>query len=249
MNWRHWMRHLGLLATVWGVLLGGTMLWLRFYSQPSAQREVPQVTGLGRDEAQILLSELGLEAVMQDSIYAAGGKPGQVVDQFPPPGSAVKVGRKVLLTTYRTTPPSERVGIQEGQDAKLAERILTTRGFDVHIREEAHGLLVGKALRVEHKGKRVQPDDRLPKGSRLSLVVGVAGTREVGVPWLVGLSLREAQEILSRRKLSVGDVAYGDDILTALDSSLAVVVSQDASPMDQPKIREGTAIDLYLGKH
>jgi len=79
--------------------------------------------------------------------------------------------------------------------------------------------------------------------------VGVAGTREVGVPWLVGLSLREAQEILLRRKLSVGDVAFGDDILTALDSSLAVVVSQDASPMDQPKIREGTAIDLYLGKH
>jgi hypothetical protein len=38
-------------------------------------------------------------------------------------------------------------------------------------------------------------------------------------------------------------------VVTALDSSLAVILSQDASPADKPKVREGTAIDVYLGKH
>jgi hypothetical protein len=28
-----------------------------------------------------------------------------------------------------------------------------------------------------------------------------------------------------------------------------VVVSQDVSPADQLSVREGTALDLYLGKH
>lgn len=40
-----------------------------------------------------------------------------------------------------------------------------------------------------------------------------------------------------------------DDVVTALDTSLAVVVSQDVSPERKPYVSEGTAIDLYLGKH
>ncbi len=246
---KSWAKHLGGIALAWVVVIGGTMWMLRSYSQPSAERQVPDVTGLDRVVALDSLATLGLQAIWQDSIYAADGRPGEVVEQFPPAGSAVKVGRKVLLTTYRITPPSERVGIQEGQDARLAERILATRGFQVRVKEEPHVLLVGKALRVEHRGTVLDADDRLPKGSRVDLVVGVAGKSEVGVPWLVGLSLREAKDVLDRRNLALGDVAYGPDVVTALDSSLAVILSQDASPADKPKVREGTAIDVYLGKH
>ena len=56
-------------------------------------------------------------------------------------------------------------------------------------------------------------------------------------------------EVLSRRKLALGHVGCADDVVTALDSTLAVVVSQDASPGTTPYVREGSAIDLYLGKH
>ena len=47
----------------------------------------------------------------------------------------------------------------------------------------------------------------------------------------------------------LGHVGYMDDVVTALDTSLAVVVSQDVSPERKPYVSEGTAIDLYLGKH
>jgi beta-lactam-binding protein with PASTA domain len=141
------------------------------------------------------------------------------------------------------------VAIEEGQDAKLAERILTTRGFRVDVKEEPNKLLAGKVIRVEHQGKAVADDARYPKGTRLRLVVGVAGAKDVRVPWLVGLSLKDASGILGRRNLALGHVGYAEDVTNALDTSLAVVVSQDASPADQPYVREGTAIDLYLGKH
>jgi beta-lactam-binding protein with PASTA domain len=242
-------KHLSGIALTWVVVLAGTLFLLRWYSQPSAQREVPPLAGMAQTEAADALGALGLEAVWQDSIYAPSGTPGAVVEQHPPAGSSVKVGRKVLLTTYRVTPPSERVAIEEGQDAKLAERILTTRGFRVEVKEEPNKLLAGKVIRVEHQGGAVSEEALYPKGTRLRLVVGVAGAKDVRVPWLVGLTLKDAAGILARRNLALGHVGYADDITNALDTSLAVVVSQDASPADLLYVREGTAIDLYLGKH
>ena len=92
-------------------------------------------------------------------------------------------------------------------------------------------------------------DARFPKGTRLDLVVGVTGAKDVRVPWLMGLSLDDAKGTLMRRNLALGHVGYMDDVVTALDTSSAVVVSQDVSPERKPYVSEGTAIDLYLGKH
>ena len=249
MMWKTLGRHLGGIVLTWIVVLACTLWLLRSYSQPSSQREVPALTGMLRQQAQDTLLLLGLNPIWQDSIYAAGGRPGSIVEQHPPAGSAVKAGRNILLTSYRITPPDERVDIEEGQDARLAERILATRGFEVVLVEEPNKLLAGKVIRVRHTGRPLANQTRLPRGSVLELVVGVVGARDVRVPWLVGLSLEDAEAVLGRRKLALGHVGYEADIQTALDSSLAVVVSQDASPAKTPRLEEGTAVDLYLGKH
>ena len=242
-------KHLSGIALTWVLVLAGTFFLLRWYSQPSAERKVPALAGLSQRQAADTLDALGLHAVWQDSIYAPSGTPGAVVEQHPPAGSSVKVGRNILLTTYRVTPPSERVGIEEGQDARLAERILTTRGFEVQVKEEPNTLLAGKVLRVERRGQSVDAEARFPKGTKLTMVVGVTGAKDVRVPWLVGLSLKDAEAVLARRNLALGHVGYAEDVSSALDSSLAVVVSQDVSPGRQPYVAEGTAIDLYFGKH
>ena len=197
-------------------------------------------------EAFDTLSSLGLEGVWQDSIYLPTGTPGAVVEQHPPAGSAVKVGRNILLTTHRITPPDEAVSYQEGQDAKLVERILTTRGFRISMEEEPNQLLVGKVIRLEHRGKILDSETRLPKGSELVLVAGVLGSDDARVPWLSGLSLQDASAVLARRKLALGHVGYAPDVLTAQDSANAVVASQDIVPSEIPFVAEGTAVDLYF---
>lgn len=241
-------KHLSGIALTWLLVLVATFMALRWYSQPSAEREVPNLTGQLRGEAVTVLEALGLGAVFQDSIYAPSGQPGAVVEQHPPAGSSVKVGRNILLTTYRITAPDERIGIEEGQDAKLAERILVTRGFVVDRKEEPNKLLVGKVIRVERDGKEVEAESRHPKGTALDLVVGVAGAKDVRVPWLIGLTMKDASGVLARRRLAMGHIGYAADVETALDSSRAVVVSQDISPTDVPFVEEGTAIDVVLGK-
>ena len=165
--WKELAKHAGGVALAWVVVLVGTFFMLRLYSQPSAQREVPDLSGMARMDAFDTLATLGLEGVWQDSIYLPTGTPGAVVEQHPPAGSAVKVGRNILLTTHRITPPDEAVSYQEGQDAKLVERILTTRGFRISVEEEPNQLLVGKVIRLEHKGKTLDSETRLPKGSEL----------------------------------------------------------------------------------
>jgi len=244
--WKDLAKHAGGVALAWVVVLVGTFFLLRLYSQPSAQRQVPDLSGMARMDAFDTLATLGLEGVWQDSIYLPTGTPGAVVEQHPPAGSAVKVGRNILLTTHRITPPDEAVSYQEGQDAKLLERILTTRGFRISVEEEPNQLLVGKVIRLEHNGKVLDSETRLPKGSDLVLVAGVLGSDEARVPWLSGLSLQDAAAVLARRKLALGHVGYAPDVLTAQDSANAVVASQDIVPSETPYVAEGTAVDLYF---
>ena len=231
-----------------GVGVGGDVLLLRWYSQPSAEREVPALAGLSQSDAQTLWRRWGLRRCGKTrftpfrNAWRCGGA-ASACREFSQSGAENFVDD---LPHHATR---ERVGIEEGQDAKLAERILSTRGFEVELKEEPNKLLAGKVLRVTHRGETVLPEARYPKGTKLQLVVGVAGAKDVRVPWLVGLSLKDAKGILSRRNLALGHVGYGEDVQSALDSSLAVVVSQDVSPGTQPYVEEGTAIDLYFGKH
>ena len=64
-------KHLFGIALTWVVVLVGTFFLLRWYSQPSAEREVPSLEGMAKMEAQDALEALELEAVWQDSIYSS----------------------------------------------------------------------------------------------------------------------------------------------------------------------------------
>ena len=69
-------KHLFGIALTWVVVLVGTFFLLRWYSQPSAEREVLSLEGMAKKEAQDALEALELEAVWQDSIYSSTGEPG-----------------------------------------------------------------------------------------------------------------------------------------------------------------------------
>ncbi|MGA1374740.1 MAG: PASTA domain-containing protein, partial [Flavobacteriales bacterium] len=82
-----------------------------------------------REAAMEVLEDAGLEPMHLDSVYKDGADPHHVADQVPPPGSQIKGGRLVYLTTYRSQPPSESIGVKEGQDLAVARIILQNKGF------------------------------------------------------------------------------------------------------------------------
>ena len=221
------------------------MLLLQVNSRPWSERMVPDLLEISLDSAYIVLEDFKLIPIHIDSVYSSSAIPGTVLEQSPPAGSSVKSGRPVYLTTFRITPPKERISVHEGQDARLARNILERKGFIVEEREEPNVILDGKVVRVESNGISLSPEDTRKRNSKITLYVGKASLLSVRIPWLSGLNLADASEKLTESSLSIGYVEFGDSVLTSQDSVRAIVVRQYPSS-SSGVVKAGTSVDLVL---
>ena len=236
------------LGLVWLLVLGTLWIYLKSYTQPGATRVIPALRGLTLDEAREVLEQEGLIPVHLDSIYNRSGKPFEVVEQVPPPDSKIKTGRRVYLTTYRSTPPFELIGISKGQDPGIARIILENKGFVVEESLEPNIALVGRVIRLESASGRVlKPSERLPKGTKVRIISGTTTRELVGIPNLTGKTLAEARSILTEAKLSLGLVEYAESVEDAGDSLRATVLEQHLAPSQELVVPAGTELDLFLG--
>ena len=233
---------LGILA-VW--LIAGLLVvyGLKWYSQPEAIREVPNVIGMLKQEAEAEIRALGLEVVWLDSVYNPKERPGEVFEQFPSPESSVKVGRKIKLTTYSQTPPGIIIQVQEGDNAKVAEQELS-KDFVVSIVEIPSVDLAGKVVRVKHRGSPVAPGTCMPRDEEIEIVVGYRSNTMVRVPDFMGLTMDEATQVLSDAKLERGDWEFSNAELTEEEKAMAVVVWQNPSRNNMSTVNEGSSVDL-----
>ena len=119
------------IGIAWVLIISGSMLLLQLNSRPWSERSVPIVEGLMKDSAFHLLEEMDLVPLHLDSVYSSSAIPGSILEQSPSEGSMVKSGRPVYLTTFRVTPPDEKISVEEGTDAKLALSLLERKGFKV----------------------------------------------------------------------------------------------------------------------
>ena len=245
---RSFLRSLIRIAGVWLLVLGGLWFYLKAYSRPSAIQDLPHLKGMQLVEVEQTLNSLGLETIHLDSIYSRNGVPFEVIEQVPPPGSKIKSGRRIYVTTYRSTPPYEKIGVKEGQEPGIARVILENKGFEVKEVLEPNVALVGRVIRIENnKGQVVSSEQRMPKGSVLRLVSGTTTKERVKVPNLMGLKLQDVRTKLMEAKLSLGLVEYASSVEDASDSLKAKVLEQHLKPSASETVAAGTEIDLYLG--
>jgi len=242
---RTFLKTILVVGITWVVLIGGSMLLLQVNSRPWSERQVPDLLEISFDSAYIVLEDLKLIPIHLDSVYSSSAIPGTVLEQSPPAGSSVKSGRPVYLTTFRITPPKERISVHEGQDARLARNILERKGFIVEELTEPNLILEGKVVRVESNGISLSPDDRRKRNSKIILVVGKSSLLNVRIPWLSGLNLADASEKLTNSSLSIGHIQFGDNVLTSKDSAQAIVVRQYPSS-SYGVIKAGSSVDLVL---
>lgn len=243
------VKTLGGVLLAWGLILTGTWVYLHFYSHHGERVEMPDLKGMTFEEAARNCEALGMEVVHLDSIYADNGRPFHVLEQVPPPGSGIKAGRNIYLTTYRATPPAEIVAVEEGQDLSVARIMLENKGFKVTERSEPNVSLVNRIVRIEDKnGRLLQPTDRLRRGSKVTLYYGRTTSERVMVPDCSGLILDSARAVLRRAQLSVGLVEYSLEIEDESDSLESVVIEQTPLPSEEASVPAGTELDLYLGE-
>ncbi len=149
-----------------------TLVLLHIYTRQNKSVDVPQVKGLQLKEASVLLKARGLNLVVIDSLYNRDGIPGAIIEQVPVANSRTKSGREVFLTIYSTNPPELAVPGLVDYSYRQAEALLISMGFEQLTIQEVPSEYKGLVKAVEYRGRKLQPEEKIPSGSPLTLIIG-----------------------------------------------------------------------------
>lgn len=148
------------------------LLLLNLYTRSNKSVDVPQVKGLQLKEASALLKSEGLKLVVVDSLYSKDAVPGSIIEQVPSANSRTKSGREVFLTIYSTNAPELAIPNLVDYSYRQAEALLTSMGFEQIRIEEVPSEYKGLVKAVEYRGRALQPEEKVPSGAPLTMIVG-----------------------------------------------------------------------------
>jgi len=218
---------------------------LRIYTRHGEKIEVPNLKNKSIAEAVDLLERQGFRYQV-DSVYQADAKPGIIIDQDPAAGSNVKDNRTIYLTMITMSPPV--VNFPEIREMTFLEARAILGNYELKLGDTIYIPDIARdvVLDVKYGGEKLKAGQEIPKGSRITLVLGNGmGDSEVLVPNVIGLTLDEALFSIKGSSLSLGAVNYMGYITDSLN---ARVVSQTPMPdsLNTQKVSIGTAINLAL---
>lgn len=232
---------------VYLVFMGLIWVFLNWYTDHGEFITVPELKGLKLEEAVKMLEERDLEYLVIDSIYDKKAVAGSVMEQSPVAESQVKDGRQVFLTIYSFSPPLEKLGVKEGDFAQVAMIKLNNKGIEFDTLYEENNTYAGSIIKVTYKGKKTSPEDLIPKGDKVKLVIGRAVNRKIVVPDLHGKTCREAETILDSLNFVCNCLFEpGINLPSAQDSASYRVCRQN--PEHDPVLGSspGRIVDLWL---
>ncbi len=197
-----------IFLTIIVILFAGGLILLDKVIMPNVVNrkivEVPELTGLKKDQAIKILENLNLTPVLEGPRYNNKYPKDYVIFQKPHKGSKVKINRRIYLAISGGEPLSK---LPDYRNKSLR---------DAKISIERLGLKIGKIseVRSELKANTIvdqspEPGKNLPKGSTVDLTVSIGpNVGKVRVPDLLGKTLTEAKNILRINSLKLGNVNY-----------------------------------------
>ena len=236
-----WALHLLIMVGVSAVILVLVFVFIRIYARQGAQSEIPDMVGMSIEEA-MANDAIGLEFVVQDSIFREGEAGGTILTQDPKGGTMVKSGRKVYLSI--TSYNADDAILPELAGLSVRQAVSELYGI---------GLSVGKLTFVEDpyknsvvdqscKGKSLYAGQQIARGSVVDLVVGSGdGTGSNSVPFVIGKTADRARRDILSVSLNVGKEHFRD----VKDKRTAVVYRQEPDYTGVNKYPYGTSVELW----
>jgi beta-lactam-binding protein with PASTA domain len=219
---------------------------LSYYTRHGEGIPVPTVTGMPIDKALTLLKEQGF-GVSIDSVYVQDQPAGMVVEQDPDAGTSVKVNRVIYLKIVKNLVPT--VSLPDIMDAPYISAVATISNYGLKVGDTTYRSDIARdhVLEIRYAGQAIQPGSKLPKGSKIDLVLGDgAGASEVDIPDLVNQDLDAAKFALKGSGLSLGTVTYQG---TITDTTNVVVVAQMPMKTDSvTKAPIGTKVNVTVAQ-
>jgi beta-lactam-binding protein with PASTA domain len=196
---------------------------LDLYTRHDSEIPVPKVTGMQINNALNILKQQGF-GVSIDSVYVLDQAPGTVVEQDPDVGTEVKENRVIYLKIVKNQAPP--VSLPDIMDAPYISAVATISNYGLKVGDTTYRSDIARdhVLEVRFAGQPIQAGTKLPKGSRIDLVLGDgAGASEVEIPDLVDQDLDAAKFALKGSGLVLGTITYQG---TITDSANLVIVAQ-----------------------
>lgn len=199
---------------------------------------IPKVVGMNEKQAESLLSDSDLDAVVGGERYNEKFPKGTVIFQKPAAGATVKEGRRVFLFISSGI-PLVKVPSLKGKymrDANLTlERMGLSLGDTTLVQSQSpRGVIIDQQY---YEGTEVQ------RGSRINITLSAGQNTGVKVPDLLGKSLTEAEAILKDNKLTPGKINYQPSFSLLPNTVIDQYPSKDAA------VQEGATVDLFVTKN
>ena len=206
--------------------LGAFLSYGNFWSNTTV--DVPNVVGKQVSVAKNILEDKHLR-VSTSEVTNTDVPAGQVISQSPGAGEKVKEQRTIHLVVSKgvgdiTVPDLSGLTVDQARQ-----------------RLKDLGLVVGKITQGSVEGKpdnvivaqSPSGDSKVSKGTTVDLVVNKAQAKKVKMPDLVGMTLKDARQVLSSNNIGVNQIAGSVDEGSSLN--LATELKGDSSKKDDSK--------------
>jgi len=218
-------------------------LSLGYYTRHGSGVPVPPLKGVPIEKAIQTLTDEGF-GYQIDSVYVPDQPPGTVVEQDPDEGTNVKANRIIYLTMVtRLSPP---VALPDLEEDNYIEAIAALSNYGLKVGDTTYKSdIADHILEVHFSGQEIKPGTKIPKGSKVDLVIGNGqGASEVDIPELVNQDLDAAKFAIKGAQLTLGSITYEG---TITDSTNLVVTAQSPAKTDSVyKVSIGTRVNLTV---
>lgn len=204
----------------------------------SPETIVPKVIGLDEADAIQILKDEDFKPVVTDTSYGVSLPPGKIFLQKPDGGKVVKKGRTIFLFISGGV-QTVAVPLLKGKsvlDARFAlERIgLKLGDVDEAVSDQPKDMIFDQQF---------EQGTMLKKGQSVGVSVSIGkGFGDIEVPDLIGKSLSEARDILTKSSLTVGKINY------QISNTLLPNTILDQYPAPGNKLNSGEGVDLFVTK-
>jgi beta-lactam-binding protein with PASTA domain len=241
--------HLFIIAVISAVGLWFLLSYLEGYTRQGEGTKMPYYVGLEINKAKFRADTQEFEIVVIDSVWDRKLPKGEIVQQKPDSGAAVKLGRKVYVTINART--KKRIKVYTDN---ILNGSTTMRGALDNL--SSYDVKVDSFLYVDYEyddivldvltysGKSLKKEDMIYAGSKLILKVGQRGDESVKISDYLGESIHNVQKELRSKGINSNFVYAQDGTCEgSIDSSNTVIIRQNPDPGSE--IRKGQGVDLF----
>ncbi|MCL2561708.1 MAG: PASTA domain-containing protein [Rikenellaceae bacterium] len=223
-----------------------TSMLLKVVTRHDRHEVVPDFHNMSMDEAMLAARKGRLRIEINDSIFRQYYTPGVILHQMPAPGTEVKAGRRVLVTTNAHTRRMALIPYVTGVSLRQARNNLEVAGFEIERLIYRNDIATNYVLETRFGSEVIGYGGTLKaeQGSAVTLVVGMNPEESTAiVPKVVGLSYRQTRGRLWELGLNLGKVETEADV-TLRNRDESRVWQQNPAPGSRVPL--GTQVTLRL---